>query len=293
MAFLEHRFGKTYYTKKGRRGKTPIIWLHGGPGGEHRPDSEVFRLAEERHVYCYTQVGSGRSSKTDAKHWNIETFVEELDLLIKAWGLTEFHLMGGSWGTTLALEYYLRKDCLKSSSDKKRKIKSLVFQSPLFCSRDWKADGVQLINAMPQKTQKVINTCHEIGATDSAVYEKAMFEYYLKHVLRNKTKLKEMFSRSNPNGALIYQYMWGPSEFEPTGTLKRYSRLKDLKKIDIPVMILCGEFDEATPATGMKYANRIPACHFAEVKGASHAIWVEKPARMKKLIGDFLTEIDV
>jgi len=291
MAFIKHRFGKTHYTKKGRQGKTPIVWLHGGPGGEHRPDSEVFRLAEDRQVYCYTQVGSGRSSKTSARYWNIETFVEELHLLIKAWGLKEFHLMGGSWGTTLALEYYLRKDYIVKDKTK-RKIKSLVFQSPLFSAKDWKVDGVKLIKAMPKNTQKVINTCHEIGATDSAVYQKAMFEYYLKHVLRNKSKLKEMFSRSNPNGALVYQTMWGPSEFEPTGTLKRYSRLKALGKIDVPTMILCGEFDEARPETGMKYANQISACHFAEVKGASHGIWIEKPAKMKKLISGFLSQID-
>lgn len=288
MAFIEHRLGKTYYTKKGRKGKIPIIWLHGGPGGVHRSDADIFRLANDRQVYCYTQIGSGRSSKTEKKNWNIETFVEELHLLVKAWGLQEFHLMGGSWGTTLALEYFLRKD----RDESKRSIKSLVFQSPLFNAKDWKSDGIKLISAMPPKTQKVINVCHEIGATDSAVYEKAMFEYYLKHVLRNKKRLKEMFSRSNPNGAAIYQYMWGPSEFKPTGTLRRYSRLKDLGRIDVPTMILCGEYDEARPETGMKYANRISDCHFAEIKGASHVMWVEKPTKMKKVISDFLAEIE-
>ena len=141
MAFIEHKFGKTHYTKKGRQGGVPIIWLHGGPGGQHKPDSPVFQLANNWVVYCYTQIGSGRSSKTDKKLWKIETFVKELEILIAAWGLSEFHLMGGSWGTTLALEYYLR--------NKGRGVKSLVFQSPLFSAKDWKLDGLRLMKNLP------------------------------------------------------------------------------------------------------------------------------------------------
>ena len=284
MAFINHKYGQTYYTKKGRSGKTPVVWLHGGPGGMHKSDSEVFQLAEHRPVYCYTQIGGGKSTKTDKKHWTIATFVEELNILVDAWGLDEFHLMGGSWGTTLALEYYLRK--------KGKGIQSLVFQSPLFNARDWKMDGRKLIKAMPKQSQHIINTCHKIGATDAKVYKDAMFEFYLKHVLRNKTKLKEMFARKNPNGNKVYEYMWGPSEFEPTGTLKTYSCLAELGKISVPTMIICGEFDEAMPQTGIKYANEIPGCAFAEIKGASHAIWAEKPNKIKTTINTFLTEIE-
>ncbi len=284
MPYVQHVLGRTHYTRRGRGRKTPIIWLHGGPGGMHKPDGNTFQLAKDRMVYCYTQVGGGKSSKTEKKHWNIKTFVDELGLLVEAWGLTEFHLMGGSWGTTLALEYYLRR--------RGKGVKSLVFQSPCFSADDWKADGRRLIKGLPRETQKVINTCHDIGATDSRVYRDAMKVFYLKHVLRNRKKLKEMFERKNPNGNRVYEYMWGPSEFEPSGTLKSYNRVAALDRIKVPTMIICGEFDEATPETGVKYANRIPACTFAEIKGASHAIWEEKPARIRKVIGDFLQDIE-
>jgi proline iminopeptidase len=284
MAFITHKFGKTHYTKLGKGSKTPIIWLHGGPGGTHKPDSKVFELAKQRKVYCYTQIGGGKSSKIDKKLWIIKTFVEELDILIKKWNLTEFHLMGGSWGTTLALEYYLAK--------KGKGIKSIVFQSPMFSADDWKADGKRLIKAMPKQTQKVINTCHDIGATDSKVYKKAVMEYYLKHVLRNKKILEKAFGTPNPNGDEVYEYMWGPSEFEPTGTLKKYNKVASLKKIKVPTLIICGEHDEATPETGIKYANLIDGCSFAEIKDASHAIWVEKPAKIKKVINEFISELE-
>lgn len=284
MAFIKHKFGKTHYTKKGSGKKTPIIWLHGGPGGTHNPQGNVFQLANGRKVYCYTQIGSGKSSAISKKHWTIKTFVEELEILIKKWGLKEFHLMGGSWGTTLALEYYLRK--------KGKGVKSLVFQSPMFSAKDWHNDAKRLIKKMSKKDQKIFKYCHEIGATDSCVYKDAMMRYYLKHVLRDRKKLTSSFSKPNPNGNKIYYYMWGASEFEPTGTLKTYDRVKDLKKINVPSIIICGEHDEATPETGIKYANKIKNGSFSEVKGASHAIWAEKPSKIKKVINEFLKEIE-
>jgi proline iminopeptidase len=284
VAFVTHKFGKTHYTKKGRNKKTPVIWLHGGPGGKHYPDSNVFQLADNRVVYCYTQMGGGKSSATERKLWNVKAFVEELDLLIKAWGLTEFHLMGGSWGSTLALEYYIRK--------RGKGVQSLVFQSPMFSATDWKKDGRKLIKNLPKKTQRVINVCHEINATDARVYNDAMMDFYLKHILRNKKKLIERFSQPDSNGKQVYEYMWGPSEFEPTGTLKKYERANQLAKINVPSIIICGEHDEATPGTGARYARKIPGCQFHEVKSARHAIWDEKPARIRKVISGFLDDVE-
>ena len=109
---------------------------HGGPGGMHKPTGEQFRLAKDRTVYSYTQLGSGRSSEIPRRQWKIATFVKELDYLIHAWGLSDFHLMGGSWGTSLAIEYYLRY--------RGRGIKSLVLQSPLISSADWQKDADRL-----------------------------------------------------------------------------------------------------------------------------------------------------
>ena len=333
MPYLTHKFGRTYYTKRGRNTSIPIIYLHGGPGGSHQPDSPVFQLAEKRQVYAYTQIGSGKSSSTAKKFWNIRTFVQELDLLIRGWGLDQFHLMGSSWGTTLALEYYLRKgrngvaslifqsplfNAMEWRKDGRRLIRglpkatqkiinscheigatdsrvngvaSLIFQSPLFNAMEWRKDGRRLIRGLPKATQKIINSCHEIGATDSRVYKEAMFQYYLKHVLRNKSKLKKKMSSDDPHGRAIYAHMWGVSEFEPTGTLKNFDRVADLSKIQVPSLIVCGEYDEATPKTSLRYANRIEDCSFEVIQGASHSIWSEQPARIRRVINAFLEKV--
>ena len=86
--------------------------------------------------------------------------------------------------------------------------------------------------------------------------------------------------------------MWGPSEFEPTGTLKNYDRVSDLARIKVPTLVICGEHDEATPETVVCYANKIKGCAFAEIKDASHSIWVERPARIRRVINDFLDQTE-
>ena len=284
MPYIEHKYGKTFYTKKGSGKNTPIIMLHGGPGGTHSPQSPIFDLAKGRRVYSYTQVGSGKSSATSQKHWTVATFVDELAILIDAWGLTDFHLMGASWGTTLALEYYLCK--------KGKGVRSLAFLSPMFSAKDWHNDAKQLLKRMSPKHQKIIRYCHEIGATGTEVYQGVMKAYYAKHVCRNPKILAEMFARINPNGGDVYRFMWGESEFEPTGTLKTYDQVAALKKIAAPTIIMCGEHDEATPTTAKKYVKKIPNAEFSEIRGAAHAFLKEKPKPTLKVLDKFIGSVE-
>jgi proline iminopeptidase len=285
MAFIEHRLGTTHYTVKRKDPSLdPIIWLHGGPGGTHNPKGPVFSLATDRSVYAYTQLGSGRSSDLGKRRWRISTFVNELHELISAWGIESFHLMGGSWGTTLAVEYYLRHHG--------KGIQSLVLQSPMLSAADWQRDANRLIKGLPQETQAVIKGCQSLGATDAQVYQQALASYYARHVLRRPKKLKAMLSRKNPRGAAIYRYMWGESEFSATGSLKNYDTTANLKQITCPTLVVCGEHDEATPKTGKRYARALPQGRFVEIEHASHAIWEERPHRLRRAILGFLASQD-
>lgn len=288
MPYLKHQFGRTFYQLRGskRSKELPIICLHGGPGGHSRFMTDLFRLADDRQVVIYDQVGGGRSSPTEKKRWKVQTFVHELELLVKHLGFTQFHLFGGSWGTTLALEYYLKRR-------NRSKVASLIFQSPMFSAADWQHDANQLIKKLPAKERKIIRYCHEIGATDSKVYQDAMKLYYARHVCRNKAKSKRGSLIKNAHGNQVYAYMWGASEFSATGTLKNYNKVNQLEKIDCPTLFICGEHDEASPKTAKQYAKKISDAAFVEIKNASHAILAEKPSKLIKTIRHFVTRIDI
>ena len=285
MAFIKHSIGNTFYKSKGvLKGNTPLICLHGGPGGMSIGLEPLLKLSKQRKVFIYDQIGGGRSSKILKRNWKIETFIKELDQLLDKWNIDEFHLFGASWGTTLALEYYFK-------GKYKSKIKSIIFQSPMFSAKKWEADANKLISKLPSKTQKVIKYCHEINATDSKVYKKAVFEYYLKHVLRNKTKLARKSKFENEHGNEIYEYMWGPSEFKAMGSLKTYNQIKNLRNIKVPCLFLCGEHDEATPKSTKSFSKLVTNSKFKIIKDASHSILTERPVVILKEIKVFLKEV--
>jgi len=287
MPFVDHKLGQTYFQSRGskRLKGLPIVCLHGGPGGHSRFMDGMFKLADERRVFIYDQLGGGRSSETDKKRWTVPTFVKELELLVDHWGLERFHLFGGSWGTTLALEYYLARK-------NRKRVASLLFQSPMFSAADWQSDANKLIRGMPPEAQKVIRYCQEIGATDATVYQEAMELYYAQHVCRNKARTKKASKIKNANGNRIYEHMWGASEFSATGTLKEYDRVDDLVKINCPTLLVCGQYDEARPETAKRYSHRISQASFAKIDNASHAIMAEQPRKMIRVLRKFLADVD-
>jgi proline iminopeptidase len=274
------KLGSTYYIKKGRLGdKFPLISCHGGPGGTHHSVKPILELSKERQVVVYDQIGSGLSSATPKSKWNIEVFCKNLNELINHLGYKKVILHGSSWGGTLILEYYKRYPS---------KVAGLIFHSSLISEKHWRDDAQKLISKLPAKVQKTINACQEVGATDSKVYQDAMMVYYKKHLCRDK-KIWETKTKTNFN-AQLYNYMWGPSEFCATGTLKKYNGLPALKKIKIPALFVSGEFDEATPASSKYFASLVKFGNFKMIKKASHSSLREKKNETLKVFNLFLSK---
>ena len=111
---IETPIGKfNVWTKRiGNNPRIKLLLLHGGPGGTHEffKSFENFLPAEDIEYYYYDQLGSFFSDKpTETSLWTIERFVDEVEQVRKALGLTKenFYLLGHSWGGILALEYAL------------------------------------------------------------------------------------------------------------------------------------------------------------------------------------------
>ena len=287
MPSFRHKLGTTYYLRRGRarRSHAPLIALHGGPGGSHYLQRRLLDLSNDRPVVVYDQLGGGRS-KAKSKHpkWSIALFVNELKALADHLGFETFHLAGSSWGCTLALEYYLRT--------RDRRIRSLIFSSPMFSAPIWMKDARILLKKLPKKHQKVIRMCESVGATDSKVYKDAEMEFFRRFVFRgdwSAPNMKRSMKNFNP---AIYNYMWGSSEFNATGTLKNYDRIKDLKKIRVPTYLMCGQYDEATPKSCRSFQQRIPDAKFTVLKGCSHVSTEERPRYVLGFYRRWLQEVD-
>jgi proline iminopeptidase len=102
-----------YFEQCGNPDGIPAVFLHGGPGGGCSPTSRRFFDPSFYRIVCLDQRGCGRSKPNAAEDWKgamrentTQALVGDLELLrerlgIDTWGL----VLGGSWGSTLALAY--------------------------------------------------------------------------------------------------------------------------------------------------------------------------------------------
>ena len=87
---------------------------------------------------------------------------------------------------------------------------------------------------------------------------------------------------------VIYNYMWGPTEFHPTGTLLDFDISDRLHEIEVPVLFITGEFDEARPETIRKFHESVPGSKFIVVEGVGHSSYSRKPEEFRASLEDFL-----
>lgn len=280
--------GKIWYqihTTKAAKDKTPIILLHGGPGVPHNYLLNLSKLSEQRPVIFYDQLGCGKSSlQGEHKHlWTLDRFVGELDALTKALDISQFHLLGQSWGGSLAIEYTLAHP---------EKVKSLILASPVLSAPLWAKETKRLLRQLPQHVQDNIEKHEQLGTTDSTEYQDAMKLYSKMFLCRMESKSKDLqYSLDHVNHE-IYFTMWGPSEFTVTGNLKNFDRINDISKLSMPILITCGRYDEATPESmeiARKKSNNARLVIFEKSAHVSHL--EEQEAYFATLVG-FLTEVE-
>jgi len=95
-----------YYEQCGTPNGKPVVFLHGGPGAGLIPDYRRFFDPAAYRVILFEQRGSGRSrphaSLDDNTTWHL---VADIEKIREEFGIDQWLVFGGSWGSTLALAY--------------------------------------------------------------------------------------------------------------------------------------------------------------------------------------------
>jgi L-proline amide hydrolase len=118
--------------------------------------------------------------------------------------------------------------------------------------------------------------------------------FYDRHLCRLKPQPEEV-TRSFAQIAAdptVYHTMNGPSEFHVIGTLKTWSIIGQLDRITVPVLLISGRHDEATPAVVQPFADGIKGARWEIFENSAHMPHVEETERCMQVIGDFLAEHD-
>lgn len=262
----------------------PLLLLHGGPGASHDYFESLAALADERPVIFYDQLGCGNSDRSeDMSVYTVENYVKEVGEVRRALGLDEVHILGQSWGGGLAAAYFIEEQPVGA--------KSLILSSPLLDSERWISDQKKYLSGMPADIQEKVRVGEETGDYDSADYQEAMNEYYAIHLCRLDPWPPLLVRAFEKISLPVYMHMWGPSEFTCTGTLKNFSLTGNLGEIDVPVLFICGEYDEAAPSTMKYFQDLVDNSELLVIEDASHENHIEKEDEYVSAVRNFLGSI--
>lgn len=146
--FVEVTGGKIWYKVIGSGPGKPLMVMHGGPGGRSCGSIAVFQvLAADRPIIFFDQLESGMSDHpNDTTLWKPIYFAQQVEALRKKLNLTDFHLLGSSWGGSVAIEYMATQNT--------DAIASVIFAAPLISTPQWMKDSKVLIAKLSQPVQE-------------------------------------------------------------------------------------------------------------------------------------------
>jgi len=290
---LQWSGGVTWYRvagELGAKGPAPLVILHGGPGAAHDYVAPIADLAGKSGRPCvlYDQLGCGRSQHlpdASSEFWTVELFREELRELLGHLQIAgRYHVLGQSWGGMLGMEHALEHP---------PGLRSLVIANSPASIELWLSEANRLRKLLPADVQETLGRHEDAGSTDSPEYEQAVMVFYERHLCRIPFPdgLQRSFAQMAADPT-VYHTMNGPSEFHVIGTLTGWDITPRLGQVRVPVLVISGEHDEATPAVVRPLVEALPDARWELIEGASHSTHLEAPERFLELVEEFLSAND-
>jgi proline-specific peptidase len=282
VAFRGHR---TWYRVVGDLAAphAPLLALHGGPGSTHHYFEPLERLAAERAVVVYDQLGCGSSDHPSEIEWDLELFRDEVAAIRSQLGLDLIHLLGTSWGGMLALEHVL------SGADG---ICSLILSSTVASARQWAAEQKRLRDQLPPEIVETLDRHEREGTYDDPEYEAAEGVLYDRHFYRGPKPRPELERMMSERGGDVYRAMWGPNEWTPTGPLEDWDVRARLAEIRVPTLVVRGRYDMCTDAIAATLVEGIARAREVVLGHSSHTPVLEETDRYLEVVGAFARDND-
>ncbi|WP_242225047.1 alpha/beta fold hydrolase [Bacillus cereus group sp. BfR-BA-01380] len=243
----------------------PIIFLHGGPGSEHRfflphmiPLSKKFKLV------FYDQRGCGKSDLSENNQYSMKNEVENLEALRIQLGLEKMNLFGESWGSMLALLY--------ATTYPERVNKILLTAAIGVTSKGLERFSKELEKKLTEDDKARLSELGErLKTGESSIYDifHILDPYYVFSQETLKRKEKNTFN-NEVNKAI------------ETDMINNYDMTENLHKVlNIPILVAQGSHDILTPSIIKElFSEHIPHLQLVEIEECGHWTVVEQPAKM-------------
>jgi len=284
--FLPVEGGRVWYEVHGAGTRTPLLVLHGGPGIPHDYLANLALLGDERPVVFYDQLGCGKSDRPDDPAlWTRERFARELAAVRAALGLDDVVLFGHSWGSILAVDYLSGL-----AGERPAGVRGAILAGPALSIPRWIADSRRLMATLPPEVGQAILEGERSGQTETDPFKSATQVYYRHFVCRSDPWPPELDRAFAGMGVQVYTTLNGPTEFTITGPLKDVDVTAQLRALDLPLLFICGEHDEAMPESTRSYAALARRAQVAVIPGAAHVANYDRPEAYMRAVRDWLRD---
>lgn len=248
--------------ESGNKKNLSVIFVHGFPYDHWMWHNQQKYLKNEFFYISYDIRGLGKSSPGNGQ-FTMETLVDDLFLIIQEMKLEKPVICGLSMGGYL---------CLRAIEKDQSKFRGIILCDTKAFADDntaklKRSDGIKQIN-----TEGIEKFCED---TIPNTFADAT-------LIENRNVYEEILARSKKSdpvgvkGCLI-------------AMLSRTDTTPFLEKIEVPTLIICGEYDKLTPPPVMQEMHKkIKGSEFVIVPKAGHMSPIENPEFVNKEIEGFL-----
>ena len=275
MSFITTSDGVKLYTEEAGAGD-PIIFVHEF-GGHHLSWETQMRYFSRRYR-CFTYAARGwppSDVPSAPEAYSQARAADDIADVMKGLGLAKAHVVGLSMGATAGLEFAIRHPG-KGLSITAAGAGSGATRDPAELKR-FAAEAVATAGMIDSKGMP------------------ALAERYLNAPSRQQLKLKD------PRGFAEFfrQFVEGASKgraLTMRGVQSKrapmFDREAELRAIKDPVLIVCGDEDDATLEVSLFMKRTIPRCGLMVFPRTGHGINLEEPAGFNAVVQDFIHAVE-
>ncbi len=267
----------------------PLFFIAGGPGGTHYGLRSFDSLSTTNTLVYYDGFGRGKSDTAkNVAEYTLERDIEDLEGLRIAMGFDKINVLGHSYGGVVAQGY-----AIKYPDNVSHLILANTFHSYLM----WQANDDNCnheIKTNYPEVWKELMEVREQGAISSdkihqEIYGRVPYGFlYAYNAGRFAKRTRKPYPNSF-NSKLYYQMVGKDGDFIVGNDIGNFDFRKELKNLDMPILIIGGRFDRvAVPTQMVKYKEYCPQAEFVMFEKSGHNPQVEEPAKEFALIREFL-----
>jgi proline iminopeptidase len=254
--------------------KLPLLLVHGGPAGaSSKPYEMMSALGNERRLVTWDQLDCGDSDHpNDPANWRLARYVEEMDLVRNKLAPGPVHVLGGSWGSMLAMEWLVAK--------RPANIASVIFMCPILDRVRGEASRLSAQMRLSPPSKQAFEDLARTGNFANPALAAANVEYQRTFIIRRPPP--ELVGGA-PNPAMMRAL---------DVDMHTWSRVAEIAKLSQPVLFIRGEYDYVTPEDVAVYAAARPGSEVATIANAAHLAFIDNPGNTNEVVRRFLNKAE-